>query len=55
MDVNRGNDQRYAVVVQDLATEWVQSYPCKTQTSQETEKEPSKVLGADEETKSHSH
>ena len=24
------NNHRYAVVVQDLATHWVQSYPCKT-------------------------
>ena len=24
------NNHRYAVVVQDLATEWLQSYPCKT-------------------------
>ena len=29
---------RYAVVVQDLATQWIQSYPCKTSTSQGTEK-----------------
>ena len=28
----------YAVVVQDLATQRVQSYPCKTKTSQDTEK-----------------
>ena len=39
------NSHRYAVVVQDLATQWVQSYPCKTKTSQETEK-LAKVLGA---------
>ena len=32
------NNHRYAVVVQDLATQRVQSYPCKTKTSQETEK-----------------
>ena len=32
------NNHRYAVVVQDLATQWNQSYPCKTQTSQETER-----------------
>ena len=32
------NNHRYAVVVQDLATQWIQSYPCKTKTSQETEK-----------------
>ena len=29
------NNHRYAVVVQDLATQWIQSCPCKTQTSQE--------------------
>ena len=28
------NNHRYAVVVQDLATQWTQSYPCKTKTSQ---------------------
>ena len=32
------NNHRYAVVVQDLATKWIQSYPCKTKTSHETEK-----------------
>ena len=32
------NNHRHAVVVQDLVTEWVQSHPCKTQTSQETER-----------------
>ena len=25
------NNHRYAVVVQDLATQWIQSYPCKNQ------------------------
>ena len=25
------NNHRYAVVVQDLATQWIQAYPCKTQ------------------------
>ena len=24
------NNHRYAVVLQDLATQWIQSYPCKT-------------------------
>ena len=33
------NNHRYAAVVQDLATQWIQSYPCKTRTSQETQKE----------------
>ena len=40
------NNLRYAVVVQDLATQWIQSYPCKTKTFQETQKELAKVLGA---------
>ena len=31
------NNHRYAVVVEDLATQWIQSYPCKTKTSQETQ------------------
>ena len=30
------NNHRYAVVAQDLATQWIQSYPCKTKTFQET-------------------
>ena len=29
------NNHRCAVVVQDLATQWIQAYPCKTKTSQE--------------------
>ena len=50
------NNHRYSIVVQDLATQWIQSYPCKTKTSQETERslrkffEPSekpKVINAD--------
>ena len=38
------NNHRYAVVVQDLATQWIQSYPCKTKTSQETQKNLMKFL-----------
>ena len=38
------NNHRYAVVVQDLATEWIQSYPCKTKTSQETQRSLQKFL-----------
>ena len=30
------NNQRYAIVVQDMDTQWIHSYPCKTQTSKET-------------------
>ena len=39
--------RRYAVVVQDLATQWIQSYPCKTKSSHETEKSLfHKILGS---------
>ena len=41
------NNHRYAVVVQDLATQWIQSYPCKTKTSQETQWSLQKVLLAE--------
>ena len=40
------NNHRYAIVVQDLAT-----YPCKTKTSQETEKSLRKFLGPSEKPK----
>ena len=43
VEVNRSS-HRYAVVVQDLATQWIQSYPCKTKTSQEPEKSSRKFL-----------
>ena len=38
------NNHRYAVVVQDLATQWIQAYPCKNKTSQETQKSLQKFL-----------
>ena len=38
------NNHRYAVVVQDVATQCFQSYPCKTKTSQETERSLRKFL-----------
>ena len=41
------NNHRYAVVVQDLATHWIQAYPCKTKTSQETQRSPQKFLESD--------
>ena len=41
------NNHRYAVVVQDLATQWIQAYPCKTQTSQETQRSLQKFLEPD--------
>ena len=45
------NNHRNAVVVQDLATQWIQSYPCKTKTSQETEKSLRKFLEPSEKCK----
>ena len=45
------NNHQYAVVVQHLATEWIQSYPCKTKTSQETQKSLQKVLEPNRELK----
>ena len=41
------NNHRYAVVVQDSATQWIQSYPCKTKTSQETQRSVQKFLEPD--------
>ena len=41
------NNHRYAVVVQDLATQWIQSYPCKRKTSQETQRSLQKLLEPD--------
>ena len=38
------NNQRCAIVVQGLATQWIQSYPCKTTTSQGTVRNLRKVL-----------
>ena len=40
------NNHRYAVVVQDLATQWIQAYPCKTKNFAGNTKELAKVLGA---------
>ena len=41
------NNHRLAVVVQDLATQWIQSYPCKTKTSQKTQRSLQKFLEED--------
>ena len=41
------NNHRYAIVVQDLATQWIQSYPCKTTNSQETQRSLQKFLESD--------
>ena len=38
------NNHRCAVVVQDLATQWKQSHPCKTKSFQETQKSLMKFL-----------
>ena len=41
------NNHRYAVVLQDLATQWIQAYPCKNITSQETQRSLQKFLEPD--------
>ena len=41
------NNHRYAIVVQDWATQWIQSYPCETKTSQETQRSLQKFLEPD--------
>ena len=41
------NNHRHGVVVQDLATQWIQTYPCKTKTSQETQRSLQKFLEPD--------
>ena len=41
------NNHRYAIVVQDLATQWIQTNPCKTKTSQETQRSLQKFLEPD--------
>ena len=41
------NNHRYAIVVQDFATQWIQAYPCKTKTSQETQRSLQKFLEPD--------
>ena len=48
------NNHRYAVVVQDLATQWIQAYPCKQNFTRNPEK-LAKVPRTREETKSHLH
>ena len=45
------NNHRYAVVVQDLATQFIQAYPCKTKTSQETQRSLQKFLESDRNSK----
>ena len=45
------NNHRYSVVVQDVATQWIQSYTCKTKTSQETERSLRKFLEPSEKPK----
>ena len=49
------HNHRYAVVVQDLATQWIPSYQCKKKTSQETQKSLQKFLEPTRKPKSHLH
>ena len=45
------NNHRYSDVVQDLATQFIQSYPCQTNGTQETEKSSRKFLEPSEKPK----
>ena len=47
------HNHRYSVVVHDSPTQWKQSYPCKTKTSQETERSSRQFLEPSEKPKSH--
>ena len=38
------NNHRHTVVVQDLATQWIQAYPCENKTPQETQRTLQKFL-----------
>ena len=38
------NNHRFTILVQDMATQWIESYPCKTKTAQETPKNLQKFL-----------
>ena len=53
--LNEENESRlpqgFPVVVQDLATQWIQSYPCKSKTAQETMKCLRRFLPIDEDPK----
>ena len=40
------NNHRFAVVVQDLATQWIQAYPCKNKNFTRNTEKLAKVLGA---------
>ena len=41
------NNHPYAVLVQDLDTQWIQAYPYKTKTSQETQRRLQQFLESD--------
>ena len=49
------NNHRHAVVAQDLATQWIQAYPCKTQNFTRNPEKLAQIPGTREETKSHLH
>ena len=49
------NNHRYAVVVQDLATQWIQAYPCQKQDFTRNPEKLAEVPATREETKSHLH
>ena len=50
-DCESRNNHRYSIVVEALATQWIQSYPCKTKTSEETERSSRKFCEPSEKPK----
>ena len=49
---SESRDNHLYAVVQDMATQWIQSYPCKTKTSQEIQRSLQKFLEPDRKPKS---
>ena len=49
------HNHRYAVVVQDLATQWIQAYPCKNKIFTRYPEKLAKAFGAREEAQTHLH
>ena len=49
------NNHRSAVVVQNLAAQWIQAYPCKNKNFTRNPEKLAKVFGTREEAKSHLH
>ena len=49
------NNHKYAVIVQDLATQWIQSYPCKAKTLKRDDEKLAEVPRFESQSDSDSH